>query len=112
MSTDRELLMLAAKADGRTGFVFEDHRGLGFCTPGENPVFWNPLTDDGDEARLESALGLWVCWYPEWVLVGPEVYGHTGSACGEYFGQHAGDKQAARRLAGVRAAAEIGERMP
>lgn len=36
----------------------------------------------------------------------------TGMAYAEYFDRHSGDKQAARRRAGVLAAAEIGKAMP
>ena len=107
--TDRELLELAAKADGEVAF---DQVGLAtvMLRHGED---WNPLTDDGDEARLEAALNLWVSWHPDGVLVGFKVCGRaTGSVWMEYFDQHDGDKQAARRRAGVCAAAEIGKAMP
>lgn len=63
---------------------------------------WNPLTDDGDEARLEAALQLHVTWDPltETVNVGTEE-----GICIEPW---LDDKQKARRRAGVRAAAAIG----
>ena len=65
------------------------------------------------EARLEADLGLDVTWYPALVLVGPGRGGdRTGMAFAEYFDKHDGDKQAAQRRAGVRAAAEIGRAMP
>ena len=104
--SDRELLDTAAKAAGLLdGAEWFEHE-LCYCVKGKA---WDPLTDDGDEARLEAALGLSLWWYPACVLVGPSVCGaKTEIAYAEYFDQHAGDKQAARRLAGVKAAAHIG----
>lgn len=110
---DHELLEMAAKAagiksDDQGQFIKKDMNTL-YDGPQTVRISWSPLTDDGDEARLEAELGLWVSWYPAMVLVGPEVCGHiTGDACAEYYDQHGGDKQAARRRAGVRAASAIG----
>lgn len=63
---------------------------------------WNPLTNDGDEARLEAALCMHVQWHPlqQCVTVGTASVDAT-----EPWGT---DRQAARRRAGVRAAAELG----
>jgi len=113
--SDRELLEMAALAAGYEGTVTEyanGHVEMGlrnhFNPHGGN--VWLPLIDDGDEARLEATLGLSVNWYPAMVLVGPAVRGiNAGTAHAEYFDKHNGDKQAARRLAGVRAAAAIGK---
>jgi hypothetical protein len=102
MTTDREYLELAAKAaDVRIDdwdyvvSAYETRNG-----------YWNPLTDDGDEARLEAALELHVEWHPMQqtvsVVKAPDV------RCTEPYGK---DRQAARRRAGVRAAAEIGKEM-
>jgi len=121
--TDRELLTLAAKAARvclhPADKLMHSYGNWGcdttctVCNEDPSDARWRPLTDDGDEARLEAALNLWVQWYPAMVLVGPEVCGpSTGSAYAEYFDQHGGDKQKARRVAGVRAAAEIGKAMP
>lgn len=77
--TDRELLELAAKADGMNLGRYADGwswsndgpRGAGVykIDPNQSPVgnprfkflFWNPLTDDGDALRLAVKLGLTVC---------------------------------------------------
>jgi len=100
MSTDRELLELAAKAAGIDGFFVD--AGL---NAGSNalPKVWNPLTDDGDEARLEGMLCFDVMWGMASVTV---------DSCTERYNDHGGDKQKARRFAGVRAAAEIGRATP
>ena len=109
--TDKDLLELAAKAAGNGANSWSDYQQCLFTTHGPYPNTykkWNPLADDGDEARLEAVLALGVIWYPVGVQVGPAVCGpNTGSAFFEYFDQHAGDKQSARRLAGVKAAASI-----
>jgi hypothetical protein len=60
---------------------------------------WHPLTDDGDEARLEGAL----CFNVTWGMASVTVDMST-----ERYNDHNGDKQKARRYAGVRAAAAIG----
>ena len=91
MTTDRELLELAAKAAGG-GFVIG---------------YWNPLTDDGDALRLAVKLRLEV------------DIGHSGIATRTPNGikmlMSAGeepDANAATRRAIVRTAAEIGKAMP
>ena len=102
--TDRDYLELAAKAAGIDYHAtLEDgtrciHDGRGY---------WNPLADDGDEARLEASLGLNILWQSRTVTVGRKHFG----PCEERYQDHGGDKQAARRRAGVRAAAEIGRSM-
>ena len=98
--TDRELLELAAKAAG------VDARRLAHAWPDRfDDEQWNPLTDDGDEARLEAALQLNVEWHP---LTQSVQVGTAAIACSENYRK---DAQAARRRAGVRAAAEIGRTM-
>lgn len=106
---DKELLELAAKAAGidlDEGIVVENP-----FTPDVYRREWNPLTDDGDEARLEANLGLNVAWDFYSVRVG-DFYGVRVGGTLEEFSRHDGNKQAARRRAGVRAAAEIGRAMP
>lgn len=108
--TDRELLELAAKAGGLTVI---GHRDIGVMIRSEackSGFCWNPMIDDGDNARLESSMGFDVSWYDGGVLVGPRS--KPGSAHFRYYSDHDGDKQAARRYAGVCAAAEIGKRTP
>lgn len=99
--TDRELLEFAAKAAGLTyrddlwdGGHMQRHDGLW--------MKWRPLEDDGDEARLEGALCLNVSWGMASVTV---------DSATERYSDHGGDKQKARRRAGVRAAAAIGKEM-
>jgi hypothetical protein len=100
---DRELLEWAAKAAG-IQYKWADEGGCCIGTEGNQwtggPKMWNPLTDDGEEARLEAALGLNVEWFETWVYVGKHV---------QYFTTYGGDKQKTRRYAGVIAAAIIGK---
>ena len=65
---------------------------------GTEKLEWDPLHDDGDEARLEGALLMNVSWGMASVTV---------DSCTERFSDHGGDKQKARRYAGVRAAAAM-----
>ena len=104
-TTDRELLQRAAKAAGmRAGNgpgEYAWHPGLGCLSTLDErnrEVPWNPLHDDGDEARLEGALLMNVSWGMASVTV---------DSCTERFSDHGGDKQKARRYAGVRAAAAM-----
>jgi hypothetical protein len=123
--TDREMLELAAKAAGLVvvrsrlddpavnDFLIRDSARNQHQTLGP----WSPLTDDGDCARMEAALGIDVRW-------GFYVYNTDGSEeqigviCGDYHGTlnavepYGADKQAARRLASTRVAAMMGEAMP
>ena len=64
-TTDRELLELAAKA---AGYEYAKHGG--YIVVDGIPGNWNPLTDDGDNRRLQVALkvglvpiedGGWAC---------------------------------------------------
>lgn len=108
--TDRELLEFAAKAAGIEWFgIFGDSEcECRFLDIGEDTVVeWNPLTDDGDEARLEAVMGFNV----EWRLQQVRVSSLQGGAI-ESYADHSGDKQKARRRAGVRAAAAIGKDLP
>jgi hypothetical protein len=102
--TDKELLELAAKAAGDE--VEIDHQGVFHIHEGSGPQSWrpwNPLTDDGDNARLEAALGLNVLWGSRAVSVGRKFV--EGGPAVERYADHGDDKQKARRRAAVRAAA-------
>ena len=110
--TDRELLVLAAKAAGieiephPNGRLFEH---LVFIEKGGGN--WNPLTDDGDALRLAVKLGLdvemhgsnsthpYVCAFDCQRNIAEEVQPEDD------------DSYAATRRAIVRAAAEIGRAM-
>jgi hypothetical protein len=116
--TDKELLELAAKASG-----FGDKDGNICWTESEYPPksgnngafwnyvgymdtaeLWNPLTSIADCFRLETALEISIAWYQDCIVVWIE---HNPAS--EYFADHNGDKDKARRYASVRAAAEIGK---
>ena len=111
MTTDRELLELAAKAAGYwIKSWWERHPGewwvelLVARVPGDPPTVWNPLRDDGDALRLAVKLRLIVC-------------AHAGESWAQQLDltikQPSGDDPyAATRRAIVRAAAEIGRAMP
>lgn len=111
MSTDRELLELAAKAAGirpnhMEGFIREDGVIL-FYLDCEGRTFrtWNPLTDDGDALRLAVELHI-PLETDEWgALI--DVVGRIYESAED----NGGSVLAATRRAIVRAAAEIGRAM-
>lgn len=125
MSTDRELLEMAAKAAGMVIMgeqqARRDRLGCGHIglwvtdkTGGDNTC-WNPLEDDGDALRLAVKLGIDV--YADI----PKNYPGAPNCAEaqrvdvliiEDFAAHNGDIYAATRRAIVRAAAEIGRNMP
>jgi len=102
--TDRELLELAAKAAGL--YVEWQHEICYRCASNSfETVAWNPLTDDGDALRLAVKLNLSV----KVTAIRANVLGGNWIATTE---PHRSDPYAATRRAIVRAAAEIGRRMP
>ena len=108
--SDKELLELAAKAVGVAVVRWNDglepySSGLGLIL--DSGRLWNPLTDDGDGARMEAALGINVAWHSDGVVCGLRWAGAT-----ELVDDHGGDKQAARRMASLRVAAKHGRAMP
>ena len=117
MSTDRELLEMAAKAAAYD--IRSDAWALTLSGGGEtlymgnNGPKWNPLTDDGDALRL--AVKLRIDFY-EGVGDGPEAwagYYKPGHVKQKFSCEPMGDNPyAAARRAIVRAAAEIGKAMP
>ena len=99
MSTDRELLKLAAKAAGYHIWA-RDHT-YDVWHPNTEWTTWNPLTDDGDAMRLAVKLNMTL------------AVGIARSDAGEFteFGLCGEDPYAATRRAIVRAAAETGRSM-
>lgn len=120
MTTDRELLELAAKAVGHTLVWGEDYVVDGEnidCTDlpyvrsnqqDEADWYWNPLEDDGDALRLAVKIGMRIDL--------PKYKGFGTSA--ETFGRASGctvfldDPFEQTRRAIVLAAAEVGKAMP
>ncbi len=114
MRTDRELLELAAKAGGievrwTDNDVFRGSFLRRVVPKPEAPcsewLYWRPLDDDGDCARLEVACELQV----DIGDIGVISERLDGTVCFEKYDDHEGDKNKTRRRASVRAAAAIGE---
>lgn len=102
----KELLELAAKACGYAEYGW---MGPSFIHIKNNQfVEWNPHIDDGDCFRMETELGISVRWYAEYVVA--DVSGQPILAS-EEFSAHNGNENAARCMASLRVAAEIGRRM-
>lgn len=118
MSTDRELLELAAKAAG-----YELHFATGGGGPPSSWIrtaredrYWNPLTDDGDALRLAADLEMLVSFGLLSVIT--ETNGHSLRGKLDRVVEVLEEKRKAEsiyatvRRAIVRAAAEIGKAMP
>jgi hypothetical protein len=77
--------------------------------PDGQPVYWNPLTDNGDALRLAVELNIviWACDQYDRAMA--EV--RYGEARGEYWELVGADKYSSTRRAITRAAAEIGKGM-
>jgi hypothetical protein len=107
MSTDRELLELAAKAAGIVGVSCDEGWWVAFTKEQKqrlalgagNGYVWNPLTDDGDALRLAVTLGLTL------YIGRPHV---TAEFNGLRANETSFDNLAATRRTIVRVAAEIG----
>jgi hypothetical protein len=120
MSTDRELLEMAAKAAGIKVPTKEDypyayidqhgiHRDISCGGDGSRMSHWNPLTDDVDALRLAVKLRLNIN-FEEWD--GAEYACAVPSKSHQGHDEVMGDDDgAATRRAIVRAAAEIGKAM-
>lgn len=108
---DRELLELAAKAEGITLHAVGNGDGEVVFYTYPDMLFWNPLTDDGDALRLAGDIGLVVCIMRNAGFTG--IYLPACRIGGKYdeVQHHGEDEFAATRRAIVRAAAAIGERM-
>ena len=113
--TDRELLELAAKAAGmeldytirpdKKAFYHSERNALALVDGG----WFAPLADDGDALRLMVKLGIRVCPV---TADGRNAYAAHDRLAGGVGEPHNDDPIAATRRAIVRAAAEIGRRMP
>jgi len=120
MSTDRELLELAAKAAGMSGCASEMPKPdrLVFHVDVENTE-WDPLTNDGDALRLAVKLHIDIRF--KWDGIDDqynevEAYTHgakkdASEEIGFYLRGGQIDEEDATRRAIVRAAAEIGREM-
>ncbi len=125
--TDREILELAAKAAGlRVGFepnrvergrydLYWSHVHHRLCWHGKTagseypvPVFWNPLTDDGDALRLAVKLKLAFATWGSGACAVVFLHGGRGRIVEPHYGD---DPERATRRAIVMAAAEIGRNM-
>lgn len=109
-SEDLVRLTLAGEAVGlRVPMYYEpapeDGFPMAFAKIGKRE-YWNPYVDDGDCARIESALSLYMMWDVDCVSMLHPVGGRHA----ELFADHGGDRNAARRFATVRLAALVGEK--
>lgn len=104
MSTDRELLELAARAAGYR--VKRESGDKLIVWIDDSPFEWSPLADDGDVARLEADLEIGIRW--DYDIVTATIQ-NSFDVCSEAYSEHNDDKREARRYASVRAAAEIGK---
>ena len=117
---DRELLVLAAKALGgkfspgntkhRTGETWDEWEWIGplGISVGGQTIY--PHLNDGHGACMEAALEIYIVWWPD--RTEAVHIAQDGSRFSASFSHVcAGGKQAARRLASLRVAAEIGKRV-
>jgi len=103
VSTDRELLELAAKAIGHTVLPnASDATAFTLHGCGAYGQRWNPLEDDGDALRLAVRLGLGVITHM------PDGKAAARKPSGAVVTEFAPDMFLQTRRAIVRAAAEIG----
>lgn len=105
--SDKELLEMAAKA---AGMKLGNWHGSGYWVDTRDSAYgscarsFNSLTDPGDCARLEDALGIEIAWGEKSVYCCPR---NTAIEVREFHADHGGDKGKARRYASTRAAAAI-----
>jgi hypothetical protein len=101
--TDRQLLELAARAAGLTLDIFVDGKPISREID-EQPVYWNPLADDGDALRLAVKLRINIYNPPTGKTSASVCHGDDGSEICSYFNERSPDPAATRRAI-VRAAA-------
>lgn len=112
--TDKELLEAAARAAGveivRSRLSDPINKDMLVVASSRNPFQatgpWNPLTDDGDNARLRRVMHILVQWFPTDVAAMHFDDAGRGRSWAEKYGD---DPAAAERRAVVRAAASIGQ---
>ena len=114
--TDRELIELAAKAAGISGWWSGEDFCYGYNGNKNVPVPWRPLTDDGDALRLAVYLDIDLMNATA-CADGSDGQSVTFPICGDYQAiterhESSEKKLSATRRAIVRAAAEIGKAMP
>lgn len=117
---NRELLELAAKAVG-VAMVFDDEGGPGYWSEWRGLPqweYWNPLSDDGDALRLAARLASNTRGTTFSISLSV-MHDGRGFSSAEFHARDGrsnnvtgDDLSKATRLAIVRAAAEIGRRMP
>lgn len=110
MTTDRELLELAAKAAGIDGIYDHDFDMLVLLDSEVVPTMWNPLKDDGDALRLAVKLKIDIefdDWNGREIVTAsqPEIF------TGWLEEDSEPDPYASARRAIVRAAAALGKAM-
>lgn len=111
MTTETELRHLLEMAAKACGIEIEQCT----CTDvpfrrKDNRQHWTPDTDDGDSARMRSALGTNVAWYGNLVECSTSAEDSTDEWT-ELVADHNNDRNAALRLCALRVAAAIGEGM-
>lgn len=107
----RELLELAAKACGYE--IQWDHftnLPMMLTDSGADVRTWAPHIDDGDGARMEAQLAISLHIADGAVYASCRTASGTLMTC-EKRADHNGNRQAARRMASLRVAAELGRRM-
>ena len=108
--TDRELLELAAKAEGRPAPY--DQHGVFSAWVGDhigNGHWWDPLSDDGDALRLAVTLKMQIIVHGDWVEA--MIDGIQLSSPASCYSADGSLSETTRRAI-VRAAAAIGSDMP
>lgn len=112
MSTDRELLEMAAKAEGHK-VEFDELSGLNWYDTKYTGLLWDPFHVDGDALRLAVKLRMDISVHISHVTVeASSSDGESRITIREKIGGANETAEEATRRAIVRAAAEIGRNMP
>jgi hypothetical protein len=105
MTDDRKLLELAAKA---AGIEIDSWSTYGPYIDGLERLWWNPLTDDGDALRLAVKLSMNIIIMQN---IGASARADQTPSWVDENADPKEDLYAATRIAIVRAAAAIGEKI-